>query len=292
MQIIWVIMIFGVCGSCKDAEAAECSRNGTFPSPKSDFGSEVLRKSLEKESFIKAKDPKRLEKETICCEKDQEIGLCRTILGSNQDLEQRSAEIKRNKALFRGFAAISAICAKLSLNSQVVEQAECIFQAVEQSRRLKCRKQEAVLGAVLFIACRRLKEPLSLEEIAAVLQCESRAVSRCYGLIMRVVPQMGDFTSPIAYALRYSVELCYSAAAQQAVQKVAASLLEQGILAGKNPRSIAGAVVYYVGMQYSQRKVTFEELSEVVGMAEITLKSAFREIEMYQKQLRMMLEVD
>jgi len=285
-------MIFAVCSDCKGTAETECSRKDPLPCQKGDVGSEVLQNCLKEENFVGTNNSVEQGKEAILAIEAQEIAQSCNISASNPDLKQKKAkisEMKQNKALLRGFTAISALCTQLSLNSQVMEQAQSIFQAVEQSKRLQCRKPSAVLGAVLFIACRRRKEPLSLEEIAAVLKCESRAVSKCYGLIMRVIPQIGDFASPIYYSVRYAEQLAFSLEAQQQVQAVAKRLVERGILAGKNPRSIAGAVVYYIGLLNVQREVTFEEVSKVVGMAELTIKSAFREIELHQREFRMLL---
>ena len=194
-----------------------------------------------------------------------------------------------DRPLSRGFNTIKIVCHHLNLNDEVEEIANIIFKLVEQSKKLKGRHHDAVVSAIIFIACRGKKQSRSLSEIADVLNCDKRAVSKCYGLIRKEIPQTSNVKSPVDYAVRFATKVAFSQEMKNQVQNVAEKLVDEGILAGKNPKSIAGAAVYFVGIMNPRDRVTFGEVAEVSRMAEATIKSAYREIEQYQGELKMLL---
>ena len=122
-----------------------------------------------------------------------------------------------------------------------------------------------------------------------MLNCDKRAVSKCYGLIRKEIPQTSNVKPPVDYAVRFATKVAFSQELKNQVRNVAEKLVDEGILAGKNPKSIAGAAVYFVGIMNPRDRITFGEVAEVSRMAEATIKSAYREIEQYQGELKMLL---
>ena len=86
-----------------------------------------------------------------------------------------------DRALRRGFTTIKEVCHHL--NDVVEKTAQMIFKVAEMSTKLKGRPYNAVVSAVVFIACRKSCQSRSLQEIAEVLHCDKIAMSKCYELI-------------------------------------------------------------------------------------------------------------
>lgn len=191
-----------------------------------------------------------------------------------------------DRALSSGFTTIKTVCHNLTLNDEVEETAKIIFKLVELSGKLKCRHHDAVVSAVVFLACKKCNQPRSIQEVSYILNCNLRAVSACHKLIKKIIPLTSNLHSPVQYATRFARKVAFSEELKDQVEVVARKLMDEGILAGKNPRTIAGAVVFFVGTMNRGFGVTFGEVAEVSMMTEATIKSAFKEIERYQVEFK------
>lgn len=196
-----------------------------------------------------------------------------------------------DRALNRGFTSIKDVCHALGLNDEIEESAKILFRIVEESKKLKGRHHDAVVSAIIFIACRRTNQPRSMTEVSEVLNCDRKSVSKCFGLIRKLVPESGNIKSPVQYALRFATRLAFTPELMNQVEKVSDKLVENGILAGKNPKSIAGAAVFFVSQINPRFICSFSEVAEVAHMAEATIKSAYKEVEKYKEDLKMLLGV-
>jgi transcription initiation factor TFIIIB Brf1 subunit/transcription initiation factor TFIIB len=279
-------MISNVCSVCKDTE---CIREGTLACLKCGFipGKEALptqsvSKGTECIGTNALTQPEEGKNSPQCKREMRET----EALAASEDMKKPNTDAP-DKALLSVYTAITNICLQLSLSPDVEEQARALFESIRY--KIFLRNIHAKVAAIVFIVCRRLNQPLSMQEIGAVLNCEPKAVSKSYTTLRKLFPQTESFKSPIQYAIRYATILGYSQEMKRKVQVVAERVMEQGVLDGKNPKSIAGVVIYFVGMMDPQRKMTFEEVAKAVGITEVTLKTTFREIAQYSREYEALL---
>jgi transcription initiation factor TFIIB len=294
-------MISTTCRDCKNTEDFIVDiQEGTVVCRKCGLvaASRIIDDTPEWRNFSKeaagegADDPKRVGGANNTLLEGQGLNTMISPAGTDTSLARWNMRVSNDgidRALSRGFSTIKEVCHHLNLNDEVEETAKIIFKLVEQSKKLKGRHHDAVVSAVVFVACRKCNQSRSLQEVSDVLNCDLRAVSKCYGLVRKEVPQTSNVKSPVQYAIRFATKVAFSIELKNQVETVAGKLVDEGILAGKNPKSIAGAAVYFVGMMNPRFRVTFGEVSEVSRMAEATIKSAFREIEQYTGELRRLL---
>ena len=294
-------MISTTCRDCKNTEDFIVDiQEGTVVCRKCGLvaASRIIDDTPEWRNFSKesagagADDPKRVGGANNTLLEGQGLNTMISPAGTDTSLARWNMRVSNDgidRALSRGFNTIKEVCHHLNLNDEVEEIAKIIFKLVEQSKKLKGRHHDAVVSAIIFIACRKNNQSRSLSEIADVLNCDKRAVSKCYGLIRKEIPQTSNVKSPVDYAVRFATKVAFSQEMKNQVHTVAEKLVDEGILAGKNPKSIAGAAVYFVGIMNPRDRVTFGEVAEVSRMAEATIKSAYREIEQYQGELKMLL---
>jgi transcription initiation factor TFIIB len=199
---------------------------------------------------------------------------------------QRSTQIGTDRTLVRGFRTIDQICHRLNLNDRVAEEAKKIFKEVGEQRQLKGRAHEAVMSAIIFLACGNLNNPYSLREIAMISNCEIKQISKCYSLIKKLAPSVSNnISSPLYYAGRFAVKLGFPEALKRAATEVARRAVEKGIVTGKHPMSIASAAVYLVSQMTQNYKKTFGEVSEKSSMKDVTIRNCYRVMFPYRFEL-------
>lgn len=199
---------------------------------------------------------------------------------------QRSTQCGTDKTLVRGFRTIDTYCHLLNLNDRVAEEAKKIFKEVGEQRQLKGRPHEAVVGAIVFLACGNLNNPHSLREIATISNCEIKQITKCCSLIKKLAPSVSaNVNSPLYYAGRFAVKLGFPEILRKAATEVARRAVDKGIVTGKHPMSVASASVYLVGQMSNNFKKTFSEVSESSTMKDVTIRNCYRAMFPYRFEL-------
>ncbi|KAK8066029.1 hypothetical protein PG997_012776 [Apiospora hydei] len=86
--------------------------------------------------------------------------------------EKRGKEANKNSmAVQRGNARIDEFCEQHGLSRDIKDQAYNIYKLTQDAHQFRGQvKQEAMLGPIIFIACRTVKQPRTFNEVQAMTQ--------------------------------------------------------------------------------------------------------------------------
>lgn len=182
---------------------------------------------------------------------------------------------ERNMALALG--EINRMSSQLDIPQSIQETASMIYRAATKADLIRGRSIEGVSGAALYVACRHLNVPRTLDEIAEVARIPKKELGRTF----RFIAQELEIKMMPARPLDYIPRFCSKLGASQEVRKEAEDILrkasEIGITSGRSPTSIAAAAIYISGIRCGE-SITQREVAEATCTTEVTVRNRYKEL--------------
>jgi transcription initiation factor TFIIB len=200
-------------------------------------------------------------------------------------LNMRASNSGSDRALTRGYQTIDELCHTLNLNDTIAECAKEHFKGIEEQKKLRGRAHDAVISAIVFIACKSKSNPRSIREIALISNAKKKEIRRCFSLIKKLMPAPSMTNSAADYASNFAIKLHFTEVLRRACKQVAENAIMLGIVTGKNPMTVASASVFIVGALSKEHAKSFREISDVSHMKDVTIKNCYREMHPFLSRL-------
>lgn len=166
---------------------------------------------------------------------------------------------------------------KLYLSQAVMESAAYIYRKAAIKKLAKGRSTLGLVGAALYAACRETATPKTISDVAAVCNLSSKDVMSHYKLILRELSlQMPVLHGP-DYVTLIANRLDLSEKTKREALKIYSHVQQNRISIGKNPRALAGAVIYIAAHNCNEflRQV---EICQVADISTVSLRKRCKEI--------------
>jgi transcription initiation factor TFIIB len=166
---------------------------------------------------------------------------------------------------------------KLYLSQAVVESAAYIYRKAAIKKLAKGRSTLGLVGAALYAACRETATPKTIADIATVCNLSSKDIMSHYKLILRELSlQMPVLHGP-DYVTLISNRLNLSERTKREGLRIFSEVQQSRISIGKNPRALAGAVIYLASQTCNEflRQV---EICQVADISTVSLRKRCKEI--------------
>lgn len=166
---------------------------------------------------------------------------------------------------------------KLYLSQAVLESAAYIYRKAAVKKLAKGRSTLGLVGAALYAACRETATPKTISDVAAVCNLSSKDVMSHYKLILRELSlQMPVLHGP-DYVTLIANRLNLAEKTKREALKIYSEVQQNRISIGKNPRALAGAVIYLASQNCSEflRQV---EICQVADISTVSLRKRCKEI--------------
>src|SRR6059036_177785 len=125
-----------------------------------------------------------------------------------------------------------------------MESAAYIYRKAAFKKLAKGRPTLGLVGASLYAACREPATPKTVADVATVCNLSSKDVMAHYKLILRELSlQMPVLHGP-DYVTLIANRLHLSERTKREALKIFSEVQQNRISIGKNPRALAGAVIY------------------------------------------------
>ena len=166
---------------------------------------------------------------------------------------------------------------KLYLSQAVLESAAYIYRKAAIKKLAKGRSTLGLVGAALYAACRETATPKTISDVAAVCNLSSKDVMSHYKLILRELSlQMPVLHGP-DYVTLLANRLNLSEKIKREALKIYFQVQQNRISIGKNPRALAGAVIYLASQNCNEflRQV---EICQIADISTVSLRKRCKEI--------------
>jgi transcription initiation factor TFIIB len=289
-----------VCSICKsnnvitDPEAAEivCSKCGVVISDKIQETRQESRTFLNNE----AEDRIRTGMPTsLAC---SDMGLSTVIARSNKDASgyeikpsmlstmrrlrtwdfrtQLNTSTDRN--LRFAFNELHILKDKLGLPDAIIEKTAYIYRKAQERGLTRGRSVYALLAAAIYIACRQMGVPRTLDDIAIISNIKRKSIAKCYRLVIYEL----DIKIPTVDPMKCIVKVANKAVLNEKTKRhaidVMSNVTNKEISAGKNPMGLAATVLYISCIKTGEHR-TQKDIALAAGITDVTLRNGFKDIQ-------------
>ena len=166
---------------------------------------------------------------------------------------------------------------KLCLNHAVIESAAYIYRKAAVKKLAKGRSTIGLVGASLYAACREASTPKTILDIAEICNISSKELMAHYKLILNELDLHIPATKGPDYVTIICNRLKLSEKTKREALQIFSKVEQKGISIGKNPRAIAGAVIY-LASQICDEFIRQVEICQVADISTVSLRKRCKEI--------------
>lgn len=203
--------------------------------------------------------------------------------GTEQTVDEFGKPMYRNRrtmnsadrTLLNAFREINQMADRLNLPKMVADRANTLFKQVFDTKSLKGRSNDAVCSACMYIACRQEGVPRTLKEICAVSKVSKKEIGRVFKLILKTLETNVELITTGDFMSRFCSNLGLPPKVQRAATHIARKAVDTYLVPGRSPVSVAAAAIY-MASQASEDKKTQKEIGDIAGVAEVTIRQAYK----------------
>ena len=186
---------------------------------------------------------------------------------------QSSAAKNRKQA----FTQLSILKDKLNLSDAVIEKTAYIYRKAQERLLIRGRTISGMLAAAIYIACREMGTPRTLNDIATVNNMKRKELARNYRLLYFEL----DLRIPIIDPMKCIVKVANKANLTENTKRLALDIMKEAIKkeisAGKDPMGLAAAILY-VSCLKTGENTTQTDVARASGKTEVTIRNRFTEL--------------
>jgi transcription initiation factor TFIIB len=205
-----------------------------------------------------------------------------TTIGNSRDSKESGINFDRiriwdfriqtanDRSLKQALPALEHLKESLGLPDTIVEKSAYFYRKAARINLIKGRTVSSVLAASVYLACRELETPRTLNEVSSASNVPRKKISRDYRLLVHT------FDPKIPAVDHISL----SEKTKRMALKIMRQVVAMQISAGKGPMGIAATVLYIACLQGGEIK-TQKELSIAAGVTEVTIRNRYSDLKKY-----------
>ena len=175
------------------------------------------------------------------------------------------------------FSLLNNLKNKLALPDSVIERTAYTYRKIEHKGLVRGRSIPSVLTACIYLTCRELAIPRTIDEIQEASNVKRKQIAREYREIVKTlelnVPPVNYFQclEKISNSLQFDGKI--TRGAMTLMQNVS----DLGISAGKDPMGLAAAVLYILS-KTEGKSIKQEVIANAAGITDVTLRARTKEV--------------
>jgi transcription initiation factor TFIIB len=181
-------------------------------------------------------------------------------------------------SLTQAFNELDRLNDKLRLSDAIIERTAYLYRKAEEKGIIQGRSISGILAAALYIACRQMGTPRTLNEIvAANVKVKRRNLTMGYRLLVEELGLRIPFVDPIICISKIANKVNLSEKTKRQAMNIMHHFLESEISVGKNPMGLAASVIYLSCVHSGEHK-TQKDIAQASGISHVTIRNRFREL--------------
>src|SRR6266496_3497476 len=182
-----------------------------------------------------------------------------------------------DRTLRLAFDELYSLKDKLGLSDAIVEKTAYIYRKAQQKGMTRGRSIHAVLAAAIYIACRQMEVPRTLDELATIGNIKRKSIAKCYReLIFELQLKLPTIDTTKSNARVANIANISEKTKHQAMNLMN-DVIKNGISAGKDPMGLAATVLYASCIKTGEQK-TQVDLANAAQITEVTIRNRFKDL--------------
>eukprot|EP00029_Vermamoeba_vermiformis_P011580 TRINITY_DN6401_c0_g1_i1.p1 TRINITY_DN6401_c0_g1~~TRINITY_DN6401_c0_g1_i1.p1 ORF type:complete len:313 (-),score=68.79 TRINITY_DN6401_c0_g1_i1:198-1136(-) len=197
-------------------------------------------------------------------------------------VQNRIALDSNARNLVSAFEKIGHYAEVMKLPNNIRNKAKSLYKQFEEKRSKTMRgtKKEAIIAAVLYMACKEELVPRTFKELAKETGIKEKDIRKFYRNLAALLPKTvntAQAVSPVDLVNRFCSKLKLPHEIVTAACAVADKATPQ--LEGKSPSSIAAASILMV-TKLSDQKRWEKDIAEAASISPTTIRNVYKEMQM------------
>ena len=190
---------------------------------------------------------------------------------------QDSFAYQCRKNLKQAFNELDSLKDELGLSEVIVEKTAYIYRKAEKRALLRGRAICSILAAAVYIACREMGMPRTLNEFAESSNIKLRALAMDYTLLVKKLDLKIPLVDPIICIARIANKANLTEKTKRQAMDIMHDVIKREISAGKRPMALAASVIYLSAMNTGENK-TQRDIAQAAGVSEFALRIRIQDL--------------
>jgi transcription initiation factor TFIIB len=182
-----------------------------------------------------------------------------------------------HRNLKNAFAVLIRIKDKLSLSETIVEKSAYYYRKILDQNLIKGRSIKGFVVACVYVSCREMNVPRTIEEIAEISNADKIFAGKCYRLLVRKLKIRLPSIDSTSHLARIANNAGISEKALRHAVQMMSIIKDDPISFGKDPCAIAVAVLYGACLEKGE-KTSQSRISLAGNVSVVTLRKRFLDI--------------
>lgn len=217
--------------------------------------------------------------------REGDVGEVRGRSEVNRERLQQLSERQRRKKLSRSIGKqrlhaqdeIERLSSLLSIQERTREGSLAIYRKAWENDLIHGRSIEKILAASIYMACRKNREPRTLDEIENATNVGRKDIIKTCKLLAKRLELRLAPTSPLEYVCIFCNKLNLEKSVEDRAREIIYGALAKDITSGRGPTGIAASAIYIAAILCDDRK-TQKDVAEATGVTEVTLRVRYKEL--------------
>jgi transcription initiation factor TFIIB len=218
-----------------------------------------------------------------------------TTIGSSRDTKESGLNFDRmrvwdfriqaanDRSLKQALPALEHLKESLALPDTIVEKSAYFYRKAARFNLIKGRTVSSIVAASVYLACRELETPRTLNEVSSASNVPRKKISRDYRLLVHTFDPKIPAIDHVRCITRIANKVGLSEKTKRVAVKIMRQVIAMQVSAGKGPMGIAATVLYIACLQAGEMR-TQKELSIAAGVTEVTIRNRYSELKKYLQE--------
>jgi len=213
-----------------------------------------------------------------------DIGLATIIDPSeikNQDLKRAakwSTHLSwENRNMLIAITELKRIGSILNFPERVKKAAVKLYKKVFEKDLLRGRSIKGMITACAYYKCKEERIPITLQEILDESAINEKIIKKCFKVLVKQLNLNTHNLDPVYLIPRFCADLGLPVKVEKACVKILKDYYKNHNICGKDPKGFCAGVIYLVA-KFKNIKISQKEISQLVGVTEVTLRSRYKDL--------------
>jgi transcription initiation factor TFIIB len=182
-----------------------------------------------------------------------------------------------HRNLKNAFSVLIRIKDKLSLSETIIEKSAYYYRKILDQNLIKGRSIRGFVVACVYVSCREMNVPRTIEEIAEISNTDKIFAGKCYRLLVRKLKVRLPSIDSTSHLARIANNAGISERTLRHAVQMMSQIKDDPISFGKDPCAIAVAVLYGACLDKGE-KTSQSRISLAGNVSVVTLRKRFLDI--------------
>ena len=181
---------------------------------------------------------------------------------------------KRNMLI--AITELKRIGSNLNFPERVKKAAVYLYKEVFKKNLLRGRSIGGMITACAYYVCKQERVPITLQEILDEASMQDNVVKKCYKILIKELKLKNHCIDPISLIPKYCSDLNLDISLEIIILKILHQYIKKSDTCGKDPKGLCAGAIYLV-TKIKNAGITQKQISNTVGVTEVTLRSRYKE---------------